>query len=270
MCKIPSQVGQYIIKEQIDEGSFGICHFAENIETGDIICVKIVHCSEAAKTEFNILSKISHPNIVSLLDVHEEDGYFFIFMEFCDGMTLLDAINTYGEFSEEDAKYIFEQIVSALEYLHSNGISHGDIKLENIISNNEMNVKIVDFGFASESDILTVYRGSFEYSAPEILTMIPFEGKKADMWSAGVCFYGMLTGFLPFHEENVKDVINRICNRDFEIPEFISDETKYLIEHLLQIHPESRLTAKEVLKQEWNRYEVNETLYYDIPVDINY
>jgi serine/threonine protein kinase len=181
MNNLLSQIGQYVIKEQIDEGSFGVCHIAENIKTGDICCVKVVHSSETAKSEVNILSKISHPNIVSLLDVYEEDGYIFIFMEFCDGITLLDAINTYGEFSEEDAKYIFKQIISGLAYLHSKGISHGDIKLENIICNDEMNVKIIDFGFASDSNVQTIHRGSIEYSAPEVFLMIPFDGKLADM-----------------------------------------------------------------------------------------
>jgi serine/threonine protein kinase len=269
MSNIQLQVGKYIIKEQINDGSFGVCHLAENISTSDVCCAKIIHNSELAKSEVNILSKISHPNIVTLLDAYEGDGYIFIFMELCDGITLLDSINLYGEFSEEDAKCILEQIVSALEYLHSMGISHGDIKLENIMCNDKMMVKIVDFGFASDSDILTEYYGSLEYSAPEILSTIPFDGKIGDMWSTGVCFYGMLTGCLPFHEENVKDVIQRICNRDVKIPESVSEESRYLIEHLLKIHPESRLTAREVLIHMLNEHKMSDPIYFEIPY-VNY
>jgi MAP/microtubule affinity-regulating kinase len=157
MNNIQSQVGQYIIKEQISVGSYGVCHLAEDIIKGDVCCVKIVRNSGSAKSEINILSKISHPNVVTLLDAYERDDYIFIFMELCDGITLLDFINLHGKFSEENAKYIFEQIVFALDYLHSMGISHGDIKLENIMYNDIMMVKIIDFGFVSDSDTLMEY-----------------------------------------------------------------------------------------------------------------
>jgi hypothetical protein len=77
----------------------------------------------------------------------------------------------------------------------------------------------------------------------------------------------MIVESLPFHEENTKDTIRRICNRDFEIPEFISDETRYLIDCLFQTYPKSRLTTREILMYE-RRYEGNEFVYYDIPTEI--
>jgi serine/threonine protein kinase len=256
------QVGNFTIKDQIDSGSFGVCHFAENIHTKQIHCVKIIPKSEAAKSEIEILSKVSHPNIVTFIEVETFNDFFFIFMEFCEGLTLLDMINTYSYFSEEDAKYIFQQLISALEYLHSKGISHGDIKLENIICSYDMKIKLIDFGFASESEMK--YRGSLDYSAPEIFSLMAFDRKAADMWSAGVCLFAMVAGYLPFHEETNKETMNRVKKRIFYFPDFVSGETRYMIKSLLQYQPESRLTAREVLIDEWIVCEKERVHYVDM------
>jgi BR serine/threonine kinase len=267
MKQIPVQVGNFIIGDEIDSGAFGVCHYAKHIQTNQLCCVKIVSQSEETRTEIEILSKILHPNIVSLIDVEEFCGFYFIFMELCEGSTLLDILNAYAPLPEEVAKFIFGQIVLALEYLHSKGISHGDIKLENIICSSDNKVKLIDFGFASEDKIQNKFRGSVNYSAPEILSFIPFDGKKADMWSAGVCLFAMISGILPFYEEETANTISRVKNRDFKIPEFISREAKYLIKSLLQYLPESRMAAKEVLKYEWMmicEYEDSKEKYEEI------
>jgi serine/threonine protein kinase len=284
MQNIPEKVGNFIIKKQINSGAFGSCYFAENIQTNEICCAKIVHQSETAKSEFEILSKISHPNIVTFINVEIYNNLFFIFMEFCEGLTLFDVINTYAYLSEEDAKYIFKQLMSALEYLHSRGISHGDIKLENIICNKKKKIKLIDFGFSTESEMK--YRGSIYYSAPEIHSLMLFNGKISDMWSAGVCLFAMVTGYLPFQGKTIKEVIKKIKKKIVDFPSFISKETKYMIKSLLQYQPESRMTASEVLKDDWIRCEdkvcnaydyvydvydgVNETNYLNIIVDNEY
>jgi serine/threonine protein kinase len=157
MKNIPAQVGNFIIKDEIDSGAFSVCHFAEAAQAHHLYCVKIVSQLEGSKLEFEILSKILHPNIVSLIKVNEFEDFYFIFMELCEGSTLLDVFNTCAPLSEDDAKNIFEQLVSALEYLHSKRISHWDIKLENIIRNDNMKIKLIDFEFSSEENIQTEY-----------------------------------------------------------------------------------------------------------------
>jgi maternal embryonic leucine zipper kinase len=266
MKAIPEQVGHFIIKDQINSGGFGVCHFAEDTKTHQRCCVKIVPHFDEYKLEFEILSKISHPNIVSLIEVEEFDDFYFIFMELCEGLTLFNLLKIYAPLPENDAKYFFEQLVSALEYLHLNGISHGDIKLTNMICSHDMRIKLIDFGFASEVDIQTEYRGNVNYSAPEILSFTPFNGKMADMWSAGVCLFAMVAGCFPFYERDVDDAIRRVENVDFKIPEFISTETKWMISSLLQYHPESRLTASEVLMNEWF-ISADEIIYVDQSID---
>jgi BR serine/threonine kinase len=255
MKNVCTQVGSFMIEDEIESGGFGVCHFAKNVETGKHCCVKIVPQSEESKNEIEILSRICHPNIVSLIEVKEVEEFYFIFMELCEGTTLLDMLNKYGALPEECAKYIFEEIVSGLEYLHSRGISHGDIKLENIICSDDMKVKLIDFGFSSEESIQIKYRGSIDYCAPEILSMIPFKGEKADMWSVGVCLFAMIVGSLPFHEEEADNTIGRVKRRDLKIPEIVSKEAKHVIESLLKLQPESRLTAMEVLYEEWDACE---------------
>jgi serine/threonine protein kinase len=92
------QVGDFIIRDQIDSGSFVVCHFAENIHTKQILCIKIILQSEAAKSEIEILSKVYHTNIVELIVVETFKEFIFIFMDLCEGMTLFDLINTYSRF----------------------------------------------------------------------------------------------------------------------------------------------------------------------------
>jgi serine/threonine protein kinase len=210
MEAIPTQVGHFIIKDQINSGGFGVCHFAEDIKTHQRCCVKIVPQSDEYKSEFEILERISHPNIVSLIEVEEFDNFYFIFMELCEGSTLFHLLKIYAPFPEDDAKYIFKQLVSALEHLHLNGISHVDIKLTNVICSHDMRIKLIDFGFASEMDIQTEYRGNVNYSAPEVLSFTPFNGKMADMWSAGVCLFATVAGYFPFYGRDVDDTMHRV------------------------------------------------------------
>jgi serine/threonine protein kinase len=129
-------------------------------------------------------------------------------MEYCEGSTLFGMIDTCLRFSEEDAKCIFRQLISAFEYLHLKGISHGDVKLENVICSDDMKIKLIDFGFASEME--AKYRGSLYYSTPEILSLMRFDGKIADMWSTGICLFAMVSGYLPFQEKTIKETIRKI------------------------------------------------------------
>lgn len=115
------------------------------------------------------------------------------FYGLCGGMILLNAINIYRKFSEENAKHVFRWIVSALRYLYSIRISHGNSKLGNIISSNEIMIKIIYFGFASDSDIQIVYHGCIEHSAPDIALMISFDGK---MMVCGLLVYAFMKWLL--------------------------------------------------------------------------
>jgi serine/threonine protein kinase len=89
-----------------------------------------------------------------------------------------------------------------------------------------MKIKLIDFVFASETETKMKYRGSVEYLAPEILSLKVFDRKAADMWSAGVCLFGMVAGYLPFQGETVKETVKRVNERKFCFPDFISGETR--------------------------------------------
>ena len=225
--------------------------------------------------EINILSKCDHPNIIKLYEVYEDSRYFDLIMEQCIGGSLLDKliekIDKEGQaYSESEAANIFKQIMLGINYCHSQGIAHRDLKLENILflsKNKNATVKIIDFGlshitkkrlvqyitgknfdnFAMESIV-----GTPQYISPEVL-----QGKynqKCDIWSAGVILYAMLGGHFPFKGVTHNEIYKNIQRINFEFPKddwkLVSKEVKDLINHMLCTE-DKRYSAEQVLKHPW-------------------
>jgi 5'-AMP-activated protein kinase catalytic alpha subunit len=185
-------------------------------------------------------------------DSFKTNSHFFILQELCKEGALFDRVIINKKMKESQAKKVFRQLMEALEYLQKNGISHRDIKTENIICNSNFEIKLIDFGFASkETGLLKTYCGSIQYCAPEILSCQPYDGMKSDLWSCRVVLFKMITGSLPFDKFSFSRTINLIKNCDFSIPQTVSKSASNLIQSLLVLNPEQRLSPKEVLKHEW-------------------
>jgi len=180
-------------------------------------------------------------------------------MELVIGKELFDKIVEKGQYSEKDASNIVRQIVSAVEYLHQNGIAHRDLKPENLLSagddENEV-IKIADFGFSKQfgEEKLVTSCGSPGYVAPEVLTSESYD-KSVDMWSVGVIIYILLCGYPPFYADNAPALFKKIMDvkYDFEDPSWddVSEAAKNLIRHLLVKDPSKRYTAKQCLNDPW-------------------
>jgi len=256
----------YELGKEIGRGGFSVVVEATEKKTGKkyaIKCIKKVSVEgediKLLRREIKIMKRVSHPNILKLYEVFEEEDEFFLVMELVDGKELFDKIVEKGQYSELDASRIVKQIVSAVDYLHQNGIAHRDLKPENLLSAGNAEdevVKIADFGFSKNfgEEKLMTSCGSPGYVAPEVLTCESYDNA-VDMWSIGVIIYILLCGYPPFYADNAPALFKKIMDvkYDFEDPSWdeVSDHAKTLIRSLLKKDPNERLTAKQCLDDPW-------------------
>lgn len=130
----------------------------------------------------------------------------YLVLELVKGKELFEHVSKFGPLKERQAAQILYQVCSAVQYLHSKGISHRDIKTENIMIDSDFNAKLIDFGLArdfsvSEDKMLETFCGSPSYTAPELLEKKRYDGKMVDVWCLGVALYVMLEACLPFDQD---------------------------------------------------------------------
>ena len=155
------------------------------------------------KTEAQAAAGLTHPNIVNVFDVGEDDGIHYIVMELVEGITLKDYISKKGKLSVKEATSIAIQVSMGLEAAHSHGIIHRDVKPQNIIISTDGKVKVTDFGIAraaSSNTISSNVMGSVHYSSPEQVRG-GYSDEKSDIYSLGITLYEMVTGKVPFEGE---------------------------------------------------------------------
>jgi len=256
----------YELGKEIGRGGFSIVKEAVQKSTGKKFAIKCVKKTlvegddiKLLRREIHIMKNVDHPNILKLFEVYESDEEFFLVMELVKGKELFDKIVERGQYSEKDAANIVRQIVSAVDYLHQNGIAHRDLKPENLLSadgeEHEI-IKIADFGFSKNfgEEKLMTSCGSPGYVAPEILTAESYD-KSVDMWSVGVSIYVLLCGYPPFYADNAPALFKKIMDvkYDFDDPSWddVSESAKDLIRSLLVKEPSKRFTAAQCLTHPW-------------------
>ena len=195
----------------IAKGGMGAVYHARQPHLDRDVALKVLPPSLAERDEFRerfsreakVLAKLNHPNIVAIHDFGESHGYFFLIMEFVEGVNLRQAMKT-GQFTPEQALSVVPEICSALQFAHDEGILHRDIKPENILLDTKGRVKIADFGIAkligektSPALTKTAMPGTPQYMAPEQFQDPALVDHRSDIYSLGVVFYEMLTGELP-------------------------------------------------------------------------
>ncbi|CAN7945920.1 unnamed protein product, partial [Ixodes pacificus] len=152
------------------------------------------------------------------------------------------------------ARRKFWQVLSAVEYCHSNRVVHRDLKAENLLLDCNMNIKLADFGFSnffSPDDYLTTWCGSPPYAAPEVFEGKCYIGPEIDVWSLGVVLYVLVCGALPFDGCNLQVLRSRVLSGRFRIPFFMSTDCEHLIRKMLVLEPSKRLTVEQVKRHRW-------------------
>lgn len=251
---------RFELLKTLGQGTYGKVKLAVEKATGKQVAIKYIkktkiqdhHDLNRIRREIKIMSSLRHPHVVNINEVFENKDRIILVMDCADGGELYDYINN-NHLTERDARRIFRQIVSAIHYCHQNGIVHRDLKLENILLDNENNAKIADFGLSnyfSHNDMLKTYCGSPLYASPEIVNGQPYHGPEVDCWSLGVVLYTLVYGTMPFDGTNFKKLRNQISNGDYFEPANPS-EAAGLIRHLLTVNPAKRATMSDILSHWW-------------------
>lgn len=254
------------IGDCLGHGTMGQVLKALNIETGEIFAIKrmLFNPNIATHTEYvnilkqeiDILQKLEHPHIVKYLGSETIHENFCVYLEFAPGGSLARLLGTVGPLPESTVRVYLRQVLEGLNYLHSKGVVHRDVKAANILLDGEGNVKLSDFGCSrqyendeTQSGFLNSFKGSILWMAPEVLKKAG-HGRKADIWSVGILALELLTGRPPWPDfDNYLTAVMKIaCSSETpSIPDNLSLEAKDFIQKCLARNPSDRSCAKELL-----------------------
>jgi len=267
-------IGNYQLSSiTIGKGSFSKVMLANHIILKKNVAMKILtlpniedpYVIKNINREATIMSKLHHPNVVSLHEVCSIKDFFCLVMDFYPGGNLCDLVQDHpnGKLGEKQARIYFKQMVDGLSYIHSQHIIHRDMKLDNIFLNKEKTVVVIgDFGlsnFWKPGSNLETRCGSAEYAAPEILDKKKHYDQAVDIWSLGIILYAMLSGQLPFEViggyNNIKElsdiIMAGLTMENFAKLGEVSLEVKLLISQLLVVDMDNRIKIEDVVKHIW-------------------
>jgi len=252
----------YRLIKMIGKGAFGKVYLGVHLLTGKYVAIKSIekqymrdeNSKRKVLQEVVILKKVNHKNVIRLLEVFENKKYLFIVLEYASQGDLLTYVKSRGKLDEKDAKRLFLQITKGIQYCHHSLILHRDVKLDNILLDENSNVKVCDFGvsrFIRKGQIINEQCGTPAYIAPEIIRDKGYEGCYADIWSMGVLLYAMVTGTVPFKATNLEDLHRGILSGKFSFPEGPGPEVKDLISRMIKLNPYSRISIDDIANHIW-------------------
>ncbi|XP_053478073.1 serine/threonine-protein kinase DCLK2 isoform X3 [Ictalurus furcatus] len=260
-------VEKYKVGKVIGDGNFAVVKECVERSTGKEFALKIIDKNKCRgkehliESEVAVLRRVKHPNIIMLMEEVDTPSELYLVMELVKGGDLFEAITSSTKYTEKDASAMVYNLAAALKYLHKMNIVHRDIKPENLLvceyPDGTKSLKLGDFGLATvvEGPLYTVC-GTPTYVAPEIIAESGY-GIKVDIWAAGVITYILLCGFPPFRSENnvQEELFEQILQGHVDFPspywDNITDSAKELIGQMLQVNPEMRYTAEDILCHPW-------------------
>ncbi|XP_037539105.1 serine/threonine-protein kinase BRSK2 [Nematolebias whitei] len=204
--------------------------------------------------EIAILKLIEHPHVLKLHDVYENKKYLYLVLEHVSGGELFDYLVKKGRLTPKEARKFFRQIMSALDFCHSHSICHRDLKPENLLLDEKNNIRIADFGMASlqvGDSLLETSCGSPHYACPEVIRGEKYDGRKADVWSCGVILFALLVGALPFDDDNLRNLLEKVKLGVFHMPHFIPPDCQNLLRSMIEVDATKRLTLEQIQKHTW-------------------
>lgn len=257
-------VGPYIIGNTLGAGVTGKVKLAFHKNTGEQVAIKIINKELIAqkpamepklRREIAVMKLLNHPHVLHMYDVIDTPEFFFLVLEYAPGGELFDFLVKKGALDTLKALNIFQQIVSGLEYCHQHYICHRDLKPENLLLDSENNIKIADFGMSAlkvqPESLFDTSCGSPHYASPEVVQGISYDGQKADIWSCGVILFALVTGKLPFDDENIRKLLTKVKSGVFTMPPYLHRDIQDLISKMLTVNPEERISIEEIKKHPW-------------------
>lgn len=247
----------YHLIKQIGEGSFGKVYKARRKYTGRLVAIKMINKAgqskddlESFRREIDLLRKVSHPNVMRMLNVFEIDTDFCVVSELARG-DLFQVIDDNQTLPEHVLKSVAAQLISSLSHLHSLHIIHRDMKPQNILIAEHGALKICDFGFAralsNTTLVLTSIKGTPLYMAPELVQEQPYD-EKVDIWALGVILYELYYGRPPYFTNSIYKLVQMIVNSPIPWPGDISPQFKSFLLEMLNKEPSKRTACQDLLK----------------------
>ncbi|XP_062536555.1 uncharacterized protein LOC134205369 isoform X2 [Armigeres subalbatus] len=252
---------RFDIIKKLGQGTYGKVQLGINKETGQEVAIKTIKKSKIEteadliriRREVQIMSSVQHPNIIHIYEVFENREKMVLVMEFAAGGELYDYLSERKVLSEEEARRIFRQVATAIYYCHKHKICHRDLKLENILLDENGHAKIADFGLSNvfdEQRLLATFCGSPLYASPEIVKGTPYLGPEVDCWSLGVLLYTLVYGAMPFDGANFKRLVKQISQGDYFEPKKPSRASP-LIREMLTVCPQRRANIEQICNHWW-------------------
>eukprot|EP00041_Stephanoeca_diplocostata_P020062 m.440212 g.440212 ORF g.440212 m.440212 type:complete len:472 (-) comp21465_c0_seq6:183-1598(-) len=258
-------IDNYELGDTIGDGTFAKVKTARHKLTGVKVAIKVINKNKLRRStlqhvtrEAQIHRTLDHPNIVKMLEVIDTDDVLYLVLEFVPGGDLFDYVIKHKRLLEHEARKMFRQILSAVEYCHLHGIVHRDLKLENVVLDENRNVKVADFGlstqFLGDADLST-FCGTIGYCAPELLQGRAYDGTKVDVWSLGVILYTLVCGSLPFNGKCSVSLSGLIIQGQYHTPTYMSKECNSFLKRFLNIEPEKRTSVHTAMCDPWMKPE---------------
>lgn len=252
---------RFDIIKKLGQGTYGKVQLGINKETGQEVAIKTIKKSKIEseadlvriRREIQIMSSVQHPNIIHIYEVFENREKMVLVMEYAAGGELYDFLSERKVLSEEEARRLFRQIATAVYYCHKHKICHRDLKLENILLDENGSAKIADFGLSNvfdETRLLGTFCGSPLYASPEIVQGTPYHGPEVDCWSLGVLLYTLVYGAMPFDGSNFKRLVKQISQGDYFEPKKPSPASP-LIREMLTVSPTTRADIVKICSHWW-------------------
>ncbi|XP_059737381.1 serine/threonine-protein kinase PLK1 isoform X2 [Bos indicus] len=258
----PRSRRRYLRGRFLGKGGFAKCFEISDADTKEVFAGKIVpkslllkpHQKEKMSMEISIHRSLAHQHVVGFHGFFEDNDFVFVVLELCRRRSLLELHKRRKALTEPEARYYLRQIVLGCQYLHGNRVIHRDLKLGNLFLNEDLEVKIGDFGLATkveyDGERKKTLCGTPNYIAPEVLSK-KGHSFEVDVWSIGCIMYTLLVGKPPFETSCLKETYLRIKNNEYSIPKHINPVASSLIKKMLQPDPTARPTIHELLNDEF-------------------
>ena len=253
--------GRYEILAMVGTGGMADVYKAKDHKLNRYVAVKVLKPEfredrtfiRKFKSEAQAAAGLTHPNIVNVFDVGEDEGVYYIVMELIEGITLKEYISKKGKLSVKEATSIAIQVSMGLEAAHSHKIVHRDVKPQNIIISTDGKVKVTDFGIAraaSSNTISSNVMGSVHYSSPEQVRG-GYSDEKSDIYSLGITIYEMVTGRLPFDGDTTVSIAIKHLQEEMIPPSTYAPDLPHSLEQIIY-----KCTQKSVDRRYNNMEEV--------------
>uniref|UniRef100_A0A8C1TEM2 Serine/threonine-protein kinase PLK3 n=1 Tax=Cyprinus carpio TaxID=7962 RepID=A0A8C1TEM2_CYPCA len=243
-------------------GGFARCYEMTDLANNKMYAVKVIPQSRVSKphqrgkiiNEIELHKSLQHKHVVKFSHHFEDQDNIYIFLELCSRKSLAHIWKARHTLTDPEVRYYLKQIISALKYLHNKGILHRDLKLGNFFVNENMDLRLGDFGLAAKLETVEQRKkticGTPNYLAPEVLNR-QGHGTESDVWSLGCVMYTLLCGNPPFETLDLKETYKCIKEVRYSLPQSLTPSAQKLISAVLQKDPSDRLTLDQILAHEY-------------------